>query len=164
MRCLAQVRVDTTRSFVQFRPVDLGRWKAIVSGQLTEAEARTNPDGFRLLLWTMATLAWDGKTGNTKIRKRPKYAEIPANTQPTRRERRENFRTGLRVSAEMFDDICSYRIREYASDPDTQQHSTIPHRRVRLLRIDQLAYIKSGLPARSAKIYALQNARKLCFE
>ena len=30
--------------------------------------------------------------------------------------------------------------------------------------IEQLAYIKSGLPARSAKIYALQNARKLCFE
>jgi len=47
MRCLAQVRVDTTRSFVQFRPVDLGRWKAIVSGQLTEA--RNNPDGVRLL-------------------------------------------------------------------------------------------------------------------
>jgi hypothetical protein len=47
MRCLAQVRVDTTRSFVQFRPVDLGRWKAIVSGQLTEA--RNNPDRVRLL-------------------------------------------------------------------------------------------------------------------
>jgi len=34
----------------------------------------------------------------------------------------------------------------------------------RRLGIDQLAYIKSGLPTRSAKIYALQNARKLCFE
>jgi hypothetical protein len=30
--------------------------------------------------------------------------------------------------------------------------------------IDQLAYIKSGVPARSAKIYALQNARELCFQ
>jgi hypothetical protein len=32
------------------------------------------------------------------------------------------------------------------------------------LLIDQLAYIESGLPTRSATIYALQNARKLCFE
>jgi len=29
---------------------------------------------------------WDGKTGNTQIRKRPKYAEIPKNTEPSRRE------------------------------------------------------------------------------
>ena len=30
--------------------------------------------------------------------------------------------------------------------------------------IDQLAYIEAGLPARSAKTYALKNARELCFE
>ena len=30
--------------------------------------------------------------------------------------------------------------------------------------MDQLAYIETGLPARSAKISALQNARELCFE
>ena len=35
---------------------------------------------------------------------------------------------------------------------------------VRERTIDLLAYIKSGLPARSAKICALQNARELCFQ
>ena len=35
---------------------------------------------------------------------------------------------------------------------------------VRKTPIDQLAYIKSGLPARSVNIYALQNARELCYQ
>jgi hypothetical protein len=44
--------------------------------------------------------AWVGKPGNTQIRRRPKYAEIPKNTPPTRHEapRKLSDSTGELVS------------------------------------------------------------------